>query len=65
LGQSSGSLSTTLIGLDDERTEMVEVSQHALLGLFRDHEKTKAATCSVKSRRGAEVVVTNIPCPEN
>jgi len=65
LAQSSGSLSTTLIGLDDERTEMVEVSQHALLGLSRDHEKTKVATCSVKSRRGAEVVVTNIPCPEN
>jgi len=51
--------------LDDERTEMVEVSQHALLGLSRDQEKTKAATCSVKSRRGAEIVVKNIPCPEN
>ena len=65
LAQSSGSLSTTLIGLDDERTEMVEVSQHALLGLSRDQEKTKAATCGVKSRRGAEIVVKNIPCPEN
>ena len=65
LAQSSGSLSTTLIGLEDERTEMVEVSQHALLGLSRDQKKTENSTCTVKSRRGAEVVITNIPCPAN
>ncbi len=65
LAQSSGSLSTTLIGLSDERTEMVEVSQHALLGLSRDQKKSETSTCTVKSRRGADVVITNIPCPVN
>ena len=63
LAQAQGQLSMTLIGVDETdsmNAEMVEVSQHRLLGISRD--EAESAVCHIKSRRGADVVMTEIPC---
>jgi pilus assembly protein CpaB len=63
LAQAQGQLSMTLIGVDETdsmNAEIVEVSQHRLLGISRD--EAESAVCHIKSRRGADVVMTEIPC---
>jgi len=53
----------TLIGVDETdsmNAEMVEVRRHRLLGISRD--EAESAVCHIKSRRGADVVMTEIPC---
>lgn len=63
LAQAQGKLSMTLVGAEETRDiegNVIEVSQHRLLGLSR--EKMEESVCHIKSRRGAEVVMTEIPC---
>lgn len=65
--QSTGRLALSLVGTkDDTIAEAIEVDQTALLGITRDVvvEKTQDVeeVCTVRTRRGAEVVVSMIPC---
>ena len=68
-GQSTGQLSLSLVGATDTTVaEAVEVNQQSLLGIeateqiaepiIREEEKV----CTIKTRRGAEVVHIPIPC---
>jgi len=63
--QSTGRLSLSLVGAgDDLEVAAVEVDQNQLLGIEKQTviEKAKEKTCSIKTRRGAEVVEIPIPC---
>jgi len=61
--QATGSLTLALVGVGDDTTSAaVEVSTDALLG-----ERTAASPelpriCTVRTRRGADVVVMEVPC---
>lgn len=60
--QSAGRLSLSVVGLDDER-ELggIEVDSRSLLGVQVSAE-APAERCTIRTRRGAEVVVIEIPC---
>ncbi|WP_271437336.1 Flp pilus assembly protein CpaB [Lentibacter algarum] len=63
---STGQLSLALVGSGDARTdEVIEVDQNALLGLV-EAETPQAIqekeVCTIRTRRGAEVVEIEIPC---
>ncbi|NVO24266.1 Flp pilus assembly protein CpaB [Donghicola sp. C2-DW-16] len=66
--QSTGDLSLSLLGArDDVVAHSIEVDQNRLLGI----ETQKVAevvkekeVCTIKQRRGAEVIVTEIPCTQ-
>ncbi|MCP1169057.1 Flp pilus assembly protein CpaB [Limimaricola litoreus] len=67
--QSTGSLALSLVGLfDDKVAQAVEVDQRSLLGIIPEAAPQVAAAppepevCSVRTRRGAEVVEIAIPC---
>ncbi|WP_282093462.1 Flp pilus assembly protein CpaB [Epibacterium ulvae] len=64
--QSTGRLSLSLVGAqDDTIAELVEVDQRTLLGLSDIQAPAPAQqkrVCTIRNRRGAEVVVTEIPC---
>ncbi|SFN81089.1 pilus assembly protein CpaB [Roseovarius lutimaris] len=64
--QSSGRLSLSLVGaLDDTVAEAVEVDQTRLLGITAAAVEEQAPveeSCTIRTRRGAEVIVTAIPC---
>ncbi|WP_297771366.1 Flp pilus assembly protein CpaB [uncultured Roseovarius sp.] len=64
--QSTGRLSLSLVGaLDDTVAEAIEVDQHSLLGLTAEtvvEEAPVKETCTIRTRRGAEVIETPIPC---
>ena len=64
--QSSGRLSLSLVGaMDDTVAEAVEVDQKRLLGITTAAIEPQAPaeeTCSIRTRRGAEVILTAIPC---
>ncbi|MCW1955589.1 Flp pilus assembly protein CpaB [uncultured Lentibacter sp.] len=64
--QSTGRLSLSLIGSGDARTnEVIEVDQNALLGLTEVEaplEVQEEKICTIRTRRGAEVVEIEIPC---
>lgn len=64
--QSTGRLSLSLVGaLDETVPEVVEVDQQRLLGLQIEQVKEEAPvkeTCTIRTRRGAEVIETPIPC---
>lgn len=69
--QSTGKLSLALVGITDTTTtEVVEVDQRSLLDLAEDTPMQpvmappEQRVCTVRNRRGAEVVVIEIPCPE-
>ncbi len=68
--QTTGSLSLSLVGNgDDVVAEAIEVDQYSLLGMERaaapvQVEKKEAKTCSIRTRRGAEVVDIPIPCSD-
>ena len=64
--QSSGGLSLSLLGARDETVaQSIEVDQNRLLGI-EQREVAEVAkekeVCTIRQRRGAEVVVTEIPC---
>ena len=66
--QSTGSLSLSLVGQNDETVaEATEVNQRRLLGIVEaeqviEVEAVPEQVCSVRTRRGAEVVDIAIPC---
>jgi pilus assembly protein CpaB len=64
--QSSGKLSLALVGAgDDTVAQPIEVDQRALLGLDELKprvEEKKPEVCTIRTRRGSEVVEIPIPC---
>ena len=64
--QSTGGLSLALLGADDDTvTGRIEVDQNALLGLAEAEvapEPERERICTIRTRRGAEVVEIPIPC---
>jgi pilus assembly protein CpaB len=64
--QSTGRLSLSLVGAgDDTIAEAIEVDQRSLLGLEAVQQVEAAPvarTCSIRTRRGAELVEIPIPC---
>jgi len=63
--QSTGRLSLSLVGAaDDIVAEAVEVDQKSLLGIEDAPvvEEEKKEVCTIRTRRGAEVVEMPIPC---
>lgn len=60
--QSSGRLSLALVGTQDETvTSAVEVGQGDIIG---EVTGPKEQVCTVRTRRGAEIIETRIACPE-
>lgn len=65
--QSSGRLSLSLVGADDEDlTASVEIDQNELLGIVEEvvQVEEKEKVCTIRTRRGAEVVEIPIPCTD-
>ncbi|WP_299724442.1 Flp pilus assembly protein CpaB [uncultured Tateyamaria sp.] len=64
--QSSGRLSLSLVGAEDDTVAAaIEVDQRSLLGIATQEVKAaveEEKTCSIRTRRGAEVVEIPIPC---
>jgi pilus assembly protein CpaB len=64
--QSTGKLSLSLVGAnDDTLASAIEVDQRSLLGIAKQEAKAEVAAdkvCTIRTRRGAEVVVLPIPC---
>ncbi len=64
--QSTGRLSLSLVGAqDDTVTDAIEVDQRQLLGLAAAPVAAPTAhteVCTIRTRRGAEVIETPIPC---
>ncbi|MEM8980141.1 MAG: Flp pilus assembly protein CpaB [Pseudomonadota bacterium] len=65
--QSTGNLSLSLVGLDDETVaQVIDVDQGALLGIERQEEvfEQEEQRCTIRTRKGAEVVEIPIPCTQ-
>jgi len=65
--QSTGPLSLSLVGaLDQTKSEVIEVDQYRLLGIEAAEApkppQMEEERCTIRTRRGSEVVVTPIPC---
>lgn len=63
--QSTGRLSLSLVGAgDDNLTASVEIDQNELLGIVEEvvQAEEKEKVCTIRTRRGAEVVEIPIPC---
>jgi pilus assembly protein CpaB len=63
--QSSGRLSLSLVGAEDDSiADVVQVDQRSLLGIVEEAPEVveKEEVCTTKVRRGAEVVEQVIPC---
>ncbi|WP_424939587.1 Flp pilus assembly protein CpaB [Aliiroseovarius sp. S253] len=59
--QASGRLSLALVGAEDQSTtDAVEVGQGEIIG---EINTPKQKSCTIKTRRGAEIIETPIPCP--
>jgi pilus assembly protein CpaB len=68
--QSSGRLSLSLVGAGEEAiTERVEVDTNSMLGIVEEEVVVQAPApvekvCTIKSRKGGELVETVIPCSD-
>ncbi len=64
--QSTGKLSLSLVGAEDDTiASEIEVDQRSLLGIADETVKAEIAkekVCTIRTRRGAEVVEIPIPC---
>lgn len=61
--QATGSLSLALVGVSDTtESETIEVSQQDLLGVQEVVAQEGPRVCTVRNRRGAEVIETPVPC---
>lgn len=61
-GQSTGRLSLSLVGLDDlAELRPIQVDGRSLLGM-ETNAAVAAERCTVRTRRGADVVLIEIPC---
>lgn len=62
-GQSTGRLSLSVVGLDDTSDlSIFEVDRRSLLGVEPDAAPAAEQRCTVRTRRGNEVVLIEIPC---
>jgi pilus assembly protein CpaB len=60
--QATGRLQLSLVGADDETLpEVVQVDQRSLLGIERRVVEQKEV-CSIRTRRGGEIVEVPIAC---
>lgn len=63
LAQTTGSLTLALVGVgDDTEMETVEASTSALLGEVEEVAQDGPQVCTVRNRRGGEVIITQVPC---
>ncbi|MCC5955862.1 MAG: Flp pilus assembly protein CpaB [Natronohydrobacter sp.] len=62
--QGSGRLSLALVGVDDERTsEQIEMTQDRMLGIVREQRRVEVEQkCHIRTRRGGDMVLIEIPC---
>jgi len=61
--QATGSLSLALVGVrDDTESDTIEINQDSLLGVAEVEQEAGPRICTVRNRRGAEVVVMQVPC---
>ena len=63
--QSTGRLSLSLVGVEDDTVaQAIEVDQNSLLGLTKTTAKRaiKKEICTIRTRRGSDVVEIPIPC---
>ena len=64
--QATGRLTLSLVGVqDDSVAEVIEVDQRRLLGLAMAEqvvEEAEEEICTIRTNRGGEVVVSEIPC---
>jgi pilus assembly protein CpaB len=61
--QASGNLTLALVGVaDDTISDEVEVSTSELLGAEEIVQNTAPQICTVRARRGGEVIVQQVPC---
>ena len=64
--QSTGKLALSLVGAEDDTiASSIEVDQRSLLGIANETVKVEVAkekVCTIRTRRGAEVVAIPIPC---
>ncbi len=66
--QATGRMSLSLVGQGDTTISSgVEVDQNTLLGITRDVVAVERAPeiCTIRTRKGAEIIETPIPCPTN
>ena len=67
--QSSGRLSLSLVGAEDDSTaDAIQVDQRSLLGIVEAAPRVEAPAeeiCTIRTRRGGEVITTPIPCATN
>ncbi len=63
-GQSTGRLSLSLVGLDDTSSapSQIQVDGRSLLGIEDAPALQAPERCTVRTRRGSEVVMIEIPC---
>lgn len=62
-GQSTGRLSLSVVGLDDHTSlANFQIDRSGLLGETRRAEPVPEERCTVRTRRGSEVVQIEIPC---
>ncbi len=64
--QSTGKLSLSLVGAEDDTvSRAVEIDQNQLLGITIQQRQVQQAAqvCTIKTRRGAEIVETPVACP--
>jgi len=64
--QSTGTLSLSLVGTEDESVAgSVEIDQNQLLGILPTEQavQQQRKICTIRTRRGAEIIETEIPCP--
>ena len=66
--QSSGRLSLSLVGANDDTVASAfQIDQDKLLGIEAKEVKAVIAeekVCTIRTRRGADVVLIEIPCTE-
>ncbi|MDQ2064891.1 Flp pilus assembly protein CpaB [Xinfangfangia sp. CPCC 101601] len=65
--QATGSLTMSLVGSqDDVATDLIEVDSNKLLGIVKEEvvvvEAEVEKTCTIRTRKGADVVEIPIPC---
>ena len=62
-GQSTGRLSLSLVGLDDDSAPtQIQVDGRSLLGIEEAPALQAPERCTVRTRRGSDVVMIEIPC---
>ncbi len=65
LAQNTGRLTLSLVGLENSaQLGQIEINRDELLGIQKQEAKKveKAQVCTIKTRKGTEVVETPIPC---